>query len=510
MAYGERKYSPRGSLCTYYKPRVDGVQSSIIDYAFADRETLSSITKFEVMDGVINIPSSDHVPLLLHLETDGEPDVTTGKEEPEISYTTNWTAFKKKVEEKVTAEGEAFDGLTVEEQAMFLTDVMTKSFLHTSTIKRQKNKKKRITKRLPKVVRDLVLLRKQKLNALRKKINENHPHLEELESYEQAKSQELLERLQYMSNRKFKLRQLLRPGVKNASTLFWRTVKGKQAARPRLPIVQLAPGMISSVLQDRQDALNSHLKAKFKTSYEPVGDEEIQVDPDIFTSSRRFSDELSDEIDQPIKEEELIWAISQLQEGKAAGTDKITTKMVLNAPTNWKTKLLALFRNVQLSGTVPANWKDGKIVMLLKRTPATLMANYRPITLISVISKLFTKIIARRLSDAIVKEDVLGPEQNGFRPGRGCGDNLFVLNTLVEKFEDTRTLNLCFIDIKAAYDSVDRTILWKRLERLNVPHALIVLMKDYYKNDSIQCTMGDVRSRKHYQTRGLRQVGFYW
>ena len=114
--------------------------------------------------------------------------------------------------------------------------------------------------------------------------------------------------------------------------------------------------------------------------------------------------------------------------------------------------------------------------------------------------------MAKRISDAIVKEDVLGPEQNGFRPGRGCSDNLFVLNTLVERFEDTKTLNLCFIDIKAAYDSVDRTILWKRLERLNVPHALIVLLKDYYKNDNIQCTLGDVKSKRHYQTRGLRQA----
>ena len=67
-------------LCSYYKPRVDGIQSSIIDYAFTDRETLQGITKFEVMDGAINIPSSDHVPLLMHLENDDEVEENAKKE----------------------------------------------------------------------------------------------------------------------------------------------------------------------------------------------------------------------------------------------------------------------------------------------------------------------------------------------------------------------------------------------------------------------------------------------
>jgi hypothetical protein len=272
----------------------------------------------------------------------------------------------------------------------------------------------------------------------------------------------------------------MRASKKTSSTLFWKSVNGKRSQRPKLPVVQLGNGTLSSDLTDRKRELDNHLKTKFKTSYEEVREEQLQIDDTIFTSTRSFTNELSENLNSLIEKHELSWAINSLKEDKAPGVDKITPKMVLNTPNNWRTKLLVLFRNIQKAGKVPKNWKDGKVVLLLKKTPATIMANYRPITLISVLSKLLTKILAKRMSDAIVEEDVIGPEQNGFRPGRGCGDNLFILNTLVERHEQTKSLNLCFIDLKAAYDSVNRQILWKRMEKLNVPKSLIALLKDYY------------------------------
>ena len=59
--------------------------------------------------------------------------------------------------------------------------------------------------------------------------------------------------------------------------------------------------------------------------------------------------------------------------------------------------ITTLFNNIQMLGLVPEKWKEGNIVMLLKRNRATKMKNYRPITLISVLSKLYTEIMASRL-----------------------------------------------------------------------------------------------------------------
>ena len=63
---------------------------------------------------------------------------------------------------------------------------------------------------------------------------------------------------------------------------------------------------------------------------------------------------------------------------------------------------------------IPSDWKIGDVVLILKKKPQTEVANYRPITLISCMSKLLTKILAKRLSAAVDKEDIVGPEQSGF------------------------------------------------------------------------------------------------
>ena len=79
------------------------------------------------------------------------------------------------------------------------------------------------------------------------------------------------------------------------------------------------------------------------------------------------------------------------------------------------------------------------MVLLLKRTPATVLANYRPITLISYISKVFTKILAQHISQGVLEVDLLGEHLQGFRKSRACQDNLFILNTLLEKNKGKET-----------------------------------------------------------------------
>ena len=79
------------------------------------------------------------------------------------------------------------------------------------------------------------------------------------------------------------------------------------------------------------------------------------------------------------------------------------------------------------------------MVLLLKRTPATVLANYRPMTLISYISKVFTKILAQRISHGVLEADVLGEHLQGFRKSRACQDNLLIPNSLLEKNKGKET-----------------------------------------------------------------------
>ena len=165
-----------------------------------------------------------------------------------------------------------------------------------------------------------------------------------------------------------------------------------------------------------------------------------------------------------------------------------------------------MFNNVIIGGETPDSWKDGDVVLVLKKPPQTEVNNYRPITLISCISKLLTKILAKRLGDLIAKEDIIGAEQNGFRSSRTCSDNIFILNSVLEINKNKKLLShIMFIDLQEAYDRVDRDILLTKLKQLNVSSKFIDFLSSYYFLDNISTASSGKRTRKQYQKRGLRQ-----
>ena len=65
-------------------------------------------------------------------------------------------------------------------------------------------------------------------------------------------------------------------------------------------------------------------------------------------------------------------------------------------------------------------------LLLLKKPPKALLDNYRPITLTSCLSKVYAKILERRLSGVLEQTNLLGDGQQGFRSNRGCQDNILL------------------------------------------------------------------------------------
>ena len=116
------------------------------------------------------------------------------------------------------------------------------------------------------------------------------------------------------------------------------------------------------------------------------------------------------------------------------------------------------------------------------------------------------KNTAKRLAEAVEQDDIIGPEQNGFRASRTCADNIFILNTVLEINASRKKLShILFIDLKEAYDRVDRHILIRKLEQLKIPNTFVNFLKNYYFEDNISSATARHRTRKQYQKRGLRQ-----
>ena len=105
--------------------------------------------------------------------------------------------------------------------------------------------------------------------------------------------------------------------------------------------------------------------------------------------------------------------------------------------------------------------------------------NYRGISLLSAASKVIGKAILTRIEQMV--ECQLSESQCGFRRRCGCADQIFALKTVMEKSREfRRPLYMAFIDLRKAYDSVNRNSLWYILQHgYGIPEKLVKIIEHF-------------------------------
>ena len=209
-------------------------------------------------------------------------------------------------------------------------------------------------------------------------------------------------------------------------------------------------------------------------------------------------------IDAPTLDE-VHAAIRKLQNGRAAGPDRIPAELLKCATDPVAKALHHIFCIVWASGKVPAEWKEGIIVALYKgKGSRKECSNYRPITLLSVPGKVFSHVMLARLQPLLSKNR--RPEQSGFTTGRSTMDAILTLRLLSEIHREfDHPLAVAYVDIKAAFDSVDRKALWLALKGIGVPDVLMRLIQDLHDGSCARVRVGPQKSDSFITRSGVRQ-----
>ena len=203
---------------------------------------------------------------------------------------------------------------------------------------------------------------------------------------------------------------------------------------------------------------------------------------------------------------ELKLIAASLSNGKARGWDNLPSEFIKYAPDLAFDILALLFNKIKGSGTFPKGWNCGRITLIHKKGLRAKLGNYRPITVLISLSGFFSKVMNERLIEIVESYNILGEAQNGFRKERCGADNIFVLHTIMRKAKAIGVkIHLGFVDIQKAYDSVNRAILWKKLESLGIGGDFLRILKSMYFDDSVRCTVNGVTTRPVFLQRGLRQ-----
>ena len=169
--------------------------------------------------------------------------------------------------------------------------------------------------------------------------------------------------------------------------------------------------------------------------------------------------------------------------------------------------LTKLFQKCLDRQVFPDSFKIAKVKPLFKEGNELDPSNYRPISLLPVVGKIFERVIYNRMNQYLTKCQILQNCQFGFRSNRSTIDALITLIEEVRQdWESNNTKTQCtFIDLKKAFDTVDHTLLLEKCEAYGFRGPVFDLLKFYLKNRQQYVATKTKRSQNKNVNYGVPQ-----
>lgn len=181
---------------------------------------------------------------------------------------------------------------------------------------------------------------------------------------------------------------------------------------------------------------------------------------------------------------EIQREVSNLTVGKSCDHDNISSKVIKLSSNYVIPYMVTIFNNMISTSTYPNVLKIHKIIPISKEKNATIIDQYRPISVLPVINNIFERIIHRQICNFFDENDILNNCQYGFR--KGCGTEEAVINvqnficrTLDEGFNGVAGI---FFDLSKAFDMIDHKILIQKLSFYGIHGNELALFKSYLQN----------------------------
>ncbi len=212
-------------------------------------------------------------------------------------------------------------------------------------------------------------------------------------------------------------------------------------------------------------------------------------------------------LDQEITLEELKAGAKILKPGKLPGMDLISNEMLLPLVETYPSLVLKLFNSILSNIWLRKEWLISIISALHKKGARDDANNYRGISLMACLGKLFLSILNNRISSFVTTNNTLSSGQLGFIKKNRTSDPHIILNTLQQKYcrRDGKKLYGCFVDFSKAFDLVPREILISKLISAGINGNMLEIIKTIYAEDQACVKIGDKHSDLFRTNMGVRQ-----
>ena len=175
--------------------------------------------------------------------------------------------------------------------------------------------------------------------------------------------------------------------------------------------------------------------------------------------------------------------IDSLKPKTSSGVDCISNKLIKYVKNVIMEPLTVIINQMLNVGIFPDSLKISKVTPIYKKSDNTIFSNYRPISLLPSISKIFEKIILEQITTYLDTNNLIHKHQYGFRKNHSTEyAALHIVNYLNYELDRNRTPTNVYLDLSKAFDTLSHNILLRKLKHYGVCDSALNLMKSYLED----------------------------
>ena len=516
------------NLTTGMFTRTAGGYATVLDYVLSTGGISSRICSLKIDEEGEIFTGSDHAGLILEIESiEAEPDEEDEEgDEIRIPKNTDFKEFKACLDEVLNQHSD-YEELSLNDKCLRLQEVIRNAGLKIFGKPKQREKQRKQVK-ISKSLRKLKDRRKWlEKSAKRLTISKTARSLAGAiwNVEEEQKLNEKVTQLNDVSDKcraqslddKMKRRNELRMKTLLKSKQFWALVKKVTKQMSSLSAVEDADGQLVTsrklieevVLRELGKIYNGQksrifdfkgeqlVKAAYTMHHEDHGE---------WVRKEHEGTKFESEVCAPVTERFIKNLVNSHKDKRAPGVDEIPTRLYKNASELFDKRLTELVNECLELGETPECLNTGKMSLIDKKETSLKITNKRPITVSSLLLSVITKTLNHRMLKICERENLFGDTQYGFRPGRSTTDCIFLLLAAVRKAKKKKyRISVAFCDLQKAYDSIDREILYKKLEYSGFGGKVLQMIQSMYYNDSVVIKLSRGVSAPLWFTRGVKQ-----
>lgn len=402
--------------------------------------------------------SSDHSSIML---TISERIIIKQSTPTLVNKSTDWESFRISLEKRIELNvplrnTEQFE----QEVAQFVKDIQRSAWENTNepNIRRRGN-------HYPKEIRNLITEKrsqrkkwhqtrapedKRLLNNLTKKLTKL------IKSYNDESFNEYLQGLTSDSSTEYSL---------------WKATKKMKKSTTQIPPIREENGRWAINNEQKAKRFAQHLEKIFQPNEGQTYDLPENATPDDMNIKLTTPKEVFNEIKNNISTK------------KSPGYDLITGEILHHLPRKGLVKITNLINAAFRLKYVPSLWKVAEVIMIAKPgKPCHDTTSYRPISLLPVISKLFEKLLIKRLKPILEQKNLIPDYQFGFREKHSTIDQIHRISNVIEKaLEERKVCSTIFLDVAQAFDKVWHIGLTYKLRKM-LPKQYADILESYISN----------------------------